>query len=428
MQLSSMKFQSSLIKFSNIMESVADRKIGIAVSGGGDSMALLHLASEWVKKSRREILTATVDHGLRPESKDEADFVKSISSELEFRHDILRWRNRSAGNMQNLARIARYDILAKWAKEKKIKIILLGHTLDDQIETVMLNLIRGSGVDGLRGMSETKVVNDVLFYRPLLSYSRDSLRSLLKSLQKPWLEDSSNFDTKYDRIKVRKLLSELKKEFNFDASRISLTASHMRRASKGLIGVTKETAERIIKVRSYGDVEIDVENFKSQEEEIQFRLLIAIFFWMSGNFYKPRFSDLEALSIAIIGDQVKSGRSLMGVIVSQKEERLVFRREAVAIKPIEIQHTKSFLWDHRWKLRLDLDLCSDLRVAILGDKNLSMLKKWKDFGIPRNALAVSPALYRKEKLLSAPLLMHGNSLSCTVVPSRKAFVSFFDRY
>ena len=138
--------EDSLLEFTG-------KSIGLAVSGGGDSLALLHATVSWARKAKIEVKVATVDHGLRAKSAEEALFVKETCAKLLFEHAVLFWNKpKKIKNLQNSAREARLDLLTEWAKVEKVSTILLGHSADDQVETILMNFIRGSGLEGLRGM------------------------------------------------------------------------------------------------------------------------------------------------------------------------------------------------------------------------------------------------------------------------------------
>ena len=130
----------------HIANSICDeenKSVGLAVSGGGDSLALLLAATIWARKSRIKILVATVDHGLRSNSGKEALYVKEICANLSSKHFILPWeKKQKIKNLQDCARLARINLLTDWAKREKITTVLLGHSADDQAETIFMNFLR----------------------------------------------------------------------------------------------------------------------------------------------------------------------------------------------------------------------------------------------------------------------------------------------
>ena len=147
--------------------------LGVAVSGGGDSMALLHLMHGFCSFHAIKLRAVTVNHGLRAEAASEAGMVRRYCATLGVRHDTLLWNDwNGTGNLQNAARDARYGLMAAWAKEHDINTIALGHTADDQAETFLMRLGRRSGVDGLAAMSNRIIREGVTFVRPLLAAIR----------------------------------------------------------------------------------------------------------------------------------------------------------------------------------------------------------------------------------------------------------------
>jgi tRNA(Ile)-lysidine synthase len=175
-------------------------RIGLAISGGPDSLALLLLA----KASLPDIVAATVDHGLRPEAAEEARFVAQICADLGVDHSILTLTNGPVGNPSSWARQARYHALEDWGAAKKISWLLTAHHADDQLETLLMRLNRGSGVAGLAGIrAQNKTVA-----RPLLNWRKAELEALVAQAGLHAVDDPSNRDARYDRARMRAALSK----------------------------------------------------------------------------------------------------------------------------------------------------------------------------------------------------------------------------
>ncbi|MFV2034995.1 MAG: tRNA lysidine(34) synthetase TilS, partial [Halocynthiibacter sp.] len=167
--------------------------IGVAVSGGSDSMALLCLLSQLCERHKAHRLSVvTVDHGLRPDAAAEATHVAETCAGLGHQHTVLHWRGWDrSGNLQDRARQARYSLIADWATASGISTVALGHTADDQAENFLIRLARESGVDGLSGMSSRRKIKDVMFLRPMLTATRSELRDFLRDRGIRWVDDPS---------------------------------------------------------------------------------------------------------------------------------------------------------------------------------------------------------------------------------------------
>jgi tRNA(Ile)-lysidine synthase len=175
----------------------------LAVSGGSDSMALMHLAAALPHAASRFVVVS-VDHGLRPESVHECAFVMLAAQALGFEAYTLSWTGeKPLSRVIERAREARYALLLDAARRHGCTFIATGHTLDDQAETVLMRLGHGSGLRGLRGMEASVTLGDVQLVRPLLTIAREDLRQFLRSLSRKWVEDPTNENTAYERPRLR---------------------------------------------------------------------------------------------------------------------------------------------------------------------------------------------------------------------------------
>ncbi len=186
-----------------------DERIGVAVSGGPDSLALLLLASA-ARPNRVE--AATIDHRLRAESRSEAETVARLCDRLGVPHSIqvVGWHETPTTGIQERARHERYRLLGFWAEERGIKSVATGHHADDQAETLLMRLARGSGVKGLAGMRPKSIapVTHVRVVRPLLGWRRAELEQVCAAAGVTPAADPSNHDPKYERVRVRQAMSE----------------------------------------------------------------------------------------------------------------------------------------------------------------------------------------------------------------------------
>ncbi|MCB1422911.1 MAG: tRNA lysidine(34) synthetase TilS [Nitratireductor sp.] len=192
----------------------------VAVSGGSDSMALLQFAHVWAQKHGADLHAVTIDHGLRPEAAAEAAFVAGVCAGMGVPHLTLAWDGaKPAFGIQEAARLSRYALLDDFAQDIGAATVLTGHTRDDQAETIFMRAVRSTDKDtghshtgdgrGLAGMARiTTLMSGTSIVRPLLDLSRQSLRAMLADLGQSWIEDPSNFDETYERVRVRRMLEK----------------------------------------------------------------------------------------------------------------------------------------------------------------------------------------------------------------------------
>lgn len=202
--------------------------VALAVSGGADSLALMKLGAE-AFGDRAHVLT--VDHGLRAEAGAECALVAGLAAGLGLPHETLRLALPRGGNVQARAREARYAAMADWCRQHAIPLLLTAHHADDQAETLLLRLARGSGIGGLAGIRERRDLGGVMLLRPLLGWRRADLAALVDRAGWSPVDDPSNRDTGYDRTHARALLAETPW---IDAGRLAASAAHLAQAEAAL--------------------------------------------------------------------------------------------------------------------------------------------------------------------------------------------------
>lgn len=314
-------------------ESNTGQPLGLAVSGGGDSVALLHLAFDWATKRDVALHVATVDHGLRPESRNEAVFVQAICTDLGASHATLTLSGLQdgSGNLSARARDARYYELSRWASSSGLDEVLLGHTMDDQAETVLMRLARGSGVEGLSGMAPVINWGGIQFRRPLLQLKRQQLRDWLVGHERRWIEDPTNDDLAYDRVKARAALTALA-PMGITIDGLSDTADRLLRQRDVLEAATKDLELSVVSTSSDGLV-LDRTGMRSALPDTAMRVLANAVLRVGGGFYKPRFRSLKPLYERILSSEkttITLGHCL-----------LVLNSDSITVRPENRESTRN---------------------------------------------------------------------------------------
>jgi tRNA(Ile)-lysidine synthase len=285
----------------------------VAVSGGGDSLALMHLMAGWAKaRGVAPPLVLSVDHGLRPESGKDAKSVVRWAKEAGLDAEILTVRGRRPkSDIEAWARAARYSLMARRLARHSLKALYLAHTEDDQAETFLLRLARGSGLDGLSAMRMLSPFplagfDGLVLARPLLNIPREALRGYLKAKSQDWLEDPMNDEVRFARSRMRALLPALAGA-GLSPRRIAAAAAHLGRAREALELATAAVLVRAVREQD-GLLLLDSGALGATPREIGLRALAATLKTVSGAAYRPRFESLERLF-----DRVSSGRLGRGV-------------------------------------------------------------------------------------------------------------------
>ena len=402
------------------------RSCGIAVSGGSDSMALFHMLTDWKSSDKPEIIVASIDHGLRSESKLEVEFVKKACEMKKVKHFSLApstHLSKIQGNLQDNARSARYTLLRNWAIAKNLQCILLGHTLDDQEENLLIRFFRGSGVDGLVSMEEMVARNEILWMRPLLKFRKEDLRNYLRTNNYSWVDDPSNHDNKYTRVRMRKLLKQLKSN-NLITPNFVKTADHMLRASKLSREIAISNSKTLLSFNDVGQISFKVEKFSKLFEDSRYRILAGIVSWFSGSFYKPRFSQLENVYNKILNVNI-TGSTLGGTVFKKKNGIVTVTRELGSIEENFLVKNKKFIWDNRWLITLKSGYQGQLYVkpyGLLGtdDQEIFITSKFD-----RNAVATIPVLVTKRDVKFVPFSNLKYDIDVKLLNQDNEFYKFF---
>ncbi len=308
-----------------------------AVSGGADSVALLLAMDELLKagRLRLSLTVAHLDHGLRTSSGEDAHWVEQLARSLgyEFVHERARLQEgKAADNLEQAARRARYDFLARTCAGLSAKVLLVAHTMDDQAETVVLRLLRGSGAEGLGGMEPARLLSaesNLWLARPLLDWARRAeTEEYCRARGVEYLADEMNEDESFARVKVRKRLLPLMREFNARAvEALSRTATLLRedaRTLDSLAGLLLEEA------RDGERESLSVERLADAPTSLRRR---ALRIWLAkgrGDLRRLEMVHLVAVERLLRG--VRGGRLVElpgGGAVSRRRGRLIFHPKGV---------------------------------------------------------------------------------------------------
>jgi tRNA(Ile)-lysidine synthase len=328
----------------------------LAVSGGPDSTALMLLAARWRKRHRRgpTLVAVTVDHGLRPEGRREASAVKRLAARLGIAHRTLRWTGaKPSTGLQQKAREARYRLIAAAAGRAKATCVLTAHTLDDQAETVLIRMTRGSGLTGLAGMARVRPLMSPAFtdggghgraevgasaflVRPFLDIPKSRLVATLRAAKVSCADDPSNRDPRFTRARLRVLMPALAGE-GLDARRFALLAQRVRRAEAAIEFAVAAAAAALSAApwSARGPIVFDAEGFSGLPAEVALRLLGRAVARV-GNEGPVQLGKLESLAAALARQEpaptpdsarpVRFRRTLAGAVVTLERGRLTIER------------------------------------------------------------------------------------------------------
>lgn len=252
----------------------------LAVSGGPDSVALMWLAARWRRAFARgpRLVAVTIDHGLRPEAAREAREVKELAQRLELEHRTLRWSGAKPNRgVPAAARAERYRLLAQAARGAGARHVFTAHTLDDQAETLLMRLLRGSGIAGLSAMARESERDGITLARPLLAVPKSRLIATLNKARIDFADDPTNHDTAFTRPRLRALMPMLAAEGG-DARDLARLAARLARANAA-VEVLTDGAERYLALKGGAAPrrdgrELDAQAFAALPEEIRLRLLM----------------------------------------------------------------------------------------------------------------------------------------------------------
>lgn len=307
------------------------RSIAVAVSGGADSMALVLLAQAWTQAHNVDLYTLTVDHGLRKASVSEARQVGVWMAELGVPHHILTWTDGRArtGAVQARAREARYRLMRGWCLNHGVGHLLTAHHREDQAETVLMRLRKGSGLLGLAAMRPVRDLGGARLVRPLLDVPKARLMATLAAHGQDWIEDPSNQNPAFERVRTRELLTHLEGE-GVSAERLAGAAKACAQVRQILEHATTEILSEIACPIPQGGVALDLGAFLLAPEQVRELALARSLQTVGCKAYPPPQTKLRRLLSWLGCRSTRSGpaRTLGGCEVRLKAECIHILPEA----------------------------------------------------------------------------------------------------
>jgi tRNA(Ile)-lysidine synthase len=298
----------------------------VAVSGGPDSLALSFLAKIYSIKKSLNIKYFIVDHKLRKNSTSEANFVKEQLKKFLINLNILTWHGAKPNkNIQSMAREKRYNLLVNQAKKFKIENILLGHHLDDLFENFFIRILRGSGLNGLVSLDKKTQNDQVNLIRPLLNFDKKDLIYISNYIFGSYVEDTSNKDDKFKRVKIRNFLKQLETE-GLDRNKFLLTIKNLKFANQTIKFYTKKNLKENASFLNNKNLIVLNEEFFQESQEVVFRSFTEIIKFVGKKYYPVRGKKIDKI-IQSINNKASLKMTLGGCVIKKVNQTVILSKE-----------------------------------------------------------------------------------------------------
>ena len=390
---------------------VTSQKIAIAVSGGIDSMVLMKISSLSKKIKPKNIHILTINHDLRKGSKEETLFVRKEADKLGLKVSILTWKGKKPKTgIQEKARKKRHNLLFNYCKKNNISDLFFAHHLDDQIENFIFRMFRGSGIVGLTSFSNSSKIDKINLIRPLIETPKSDLLLFAKKQKIEWIEDPSNSNLDFDRVKIRNVLKNFY-DSGFDKKLFLKSISKLKSINEDIELLTEDYITKYIEVYENIYVSIKREFFTDSPKEIQMRVIKnCISFFAPEKLYSPK--DIKIISILnwIKGNPKVDSKTLGGTLFKKNNNTIILYKEVNKlshIKPVNISKSEFKSWDNRFLVKSNVKI--DGKISYLGPEGVKILKS-KNIDVnkakknaPIAAIYSSPAIWQRKRLISAPI-------------------------
>ena len=381
---------------------VGAQKIALAVSGGSDSLAMMHMVQEWARGLAQapKIFVISVDHGLRTQAAAECAQVAAWSKRLDLPHVTLHWHgDKPKTGVQAKARKARYDLMSAWCLENHIPILLTAHTIDDQAETVVMRQQRTTSVKSLAGIWPERDWNGVRILRPLLSLRRQELRDYLFECGAEWIDDPSNSDQRYERVRIREQLAG-------DVTAAGIAAEAMLATSFNQAGAL-EWVQREVVLDETSLIKIPLDRFGLAAAEVKDEIL-GLVLRILGLALLPDVKKRQAL-LGWLTSGESFRRTLGGAVFAKRANEVLVGREPGRI-PDEgalIPESGQLLWDQRFLVR------GPVGAQVRAAGHFSQVPRRRD--IPAFIDAGLPVVCAGNVVLAAPFHSIGAGVHCEFI-------------
>jgi tRNA(Ile)-lysidine synthase len=392
--------------FSSLLDpfSPLSGKIAIAVSGGPDSMALAFCVKRW---GQRELVALVVDHGLRTESTQEAEQVKERLENMNIAVEILKWQHENVTTrLHEKARDARYRLLTEACTRLGAGDLFVAHHREDQAETVLMRLAKGSGVEGLAGIAITSMRDNIRILRPFLTVAKQNLIATCVAADIHTVADPSNTSDKFARGRLRKIMPVLSNE-GMTIDSLNLLGERARETNDALDFYATLFMQTFAIPVQGGCIRIDCDALRKIPRATAARVMAKALRYTHDAGYPPERLALATLLDAILMAQHPTVRSLYGCLLSLTGSQMLILREPAAVAEIiPAMPGQTLLWDTRWSISLPPDITAGSVIKALGNqphKRIDTLAPGLRRMVPQGRVrATLPALWHGSDLIAIP--------------------------
>lgn len=396
--LTSEEFAALLQRFSLLEEASV---FAVACSGGADSLALTLLLHEWAQSRGKRVIALTVDHGLRPASIQEAHQVQQWLKQRGISHEILTWHGeKPQARIQETAREMRYQLLSTWCQQNGISILMTAHHAQDQAETFLMRLAKGSGLQGLCAMRPLVEKLSIKLLRPLLEISPQRLRLTLAYFQQPFIEDPSNENSDFERVRWRQACQVLT-QYGLTLEAMLATIGRLQESQNLVDEHFRVIVRQFLSFSVYGYVSIEWKGLQTLSNEAVELFLANVLWLFSSRGWRSKYQAVKALCYALCQGQ-RRVFTLGGALIQKKGHQLLIFRELRAVPPSQFfrEGNHTLWWDHRFWIEIKVPQGETVTLKAFGSQ-ARMKEK-----IPTRALSTLPSFWRGEELFFLPTEAH----------------------